>query len=92
MATYAVEPGHIDWPGLVSCMSMHPARILGIDRGHLSAGAVANIAIVDPRAAWTVAADAFVSKSRNNAFIGRTLRGVVEYTIVNGRVVYQYNA
>ena len=30
-----------------------------------------------------------VSKSKNSPFIGKTLKGKVKYTIVNGRVVYE---
>lgn len=92
MITYAVRPGVLDWTGLVRCMSWNPATILGLDRGHLGKDAAANVVIVDPEASWQVKPDRFVSKSKNSAFLGQALYGVVEYTIYNGRVVYQFNA
>jgi dihydroorotase-like cyclic amidohydrolase len=31
----------------------------------------------------------FVSRSKNSAFIGRKLKGAVEYTIYKGKVIYK---
>jgi dihydroorotase len=92
MITFAVNPGILSWADLVKVMSENPARILGVDRGHLSRDAVANVIVVDPKTSWEVMRDRFVSKSKNSAFLGKRLCGVVEYTIYNGRVVYQFNA
>ncbi|MEK6714610.1 MAG: dihydroorotase [Candidatus Omnitrophota bacterium] len=78
----------LDWAGIVRRMSLNPAKILGIDRGTLSEGAVADIVIVDPKKEWRVIKEEFVSKSRNCAFLGKKLKGVVEYTICAGKVVY----
>jgi dihydroorotase len=78
----------LDWAGIVRRMSLNPAKILGIDRGTLSEGAVADIVIVDPEKEWRVIKEEFVSKSRNCAFLGKKLKGVVEYTICAGKVVY----
>ncbi len=77
---------------LVERMSLAPARILGLAAGTLSTGAIADIAVVDPRASWTVNPARFFSKSHNSAFAGAELQGQVRATILGGRVVYERTA
>jgi dihydroorotase len=64
-----------------------PAGILNLNKGTLKEGADADLAIVDPKAVWTVDASQFASKSRNTPFNGWKLKGKVLYTIVGGKVV-----
>lgn len=66
-----------------------PARILGIDAGHLSVGSAADICIFDPDAYWKVMPSALHSQGKNTPFIGMELPGEVRYTLVNGHIVYQ---
>ncbi|MDD5654703.1 MAG: dihydroorotase [Candidatus Omnitrophica bacterium] len=87
--TELVESGLLNLPELVRKMSLNPAKILGIDRGTLSAGSAADIAIIDPGKKWTVKKEDFISKSKNSPFIGMDLEGVVEYTILSGNVAYK---
>jgi dihydroorotase len=86
--TRLVAPGRIGWPRLVEALSLLPARILGIARGTLQAGAVADITLIDPEVSWRVDASRFRSKSINTPFDGWTLRGRAVATIVAGRVKY----
>ena len=79
----------LDWAGLVKKMSLNPAKILGINKGTLSEGADADIIIVDADKQWVVKKEGLISRSKNSAFLGKTLQGVVEYTIYNGNVVYR---
>ena len=81
-----VEPGHIGWMKLIDLMSTAPARLLGLDRGTLAAGSVADVTIIDPSLRWRVDASAFVSKSRNCPFDGWAVAGRATYTIVGGEV------
>lgn len=83
-----VEEGILDLPALVEKMACNPAKILGIDRGTLKAGAVADVTIIDPHAVWTVEAEKLASKSKNSPFLGCEMKGAAAYTIVAGRVVY----
>jgi dihydroorotase len=70
-------------------ITVEPARILGIDAGHLSPGAVADLCIFDPDEYWKVEATALKSQGKNTPFLGMELRGRVKYTLVNGNVVYE---
>jgi dihydroorotase len=87
--TRLVATGRIGWPRLVEAMSTAPARILGIDRGTLATGSIADITLIDPEATWQVDASAFRSKSVNTPFDRWTLRGRAVATIVAGKTVYR---
>ena len=87
--TRLVAPGRIGWPRLIDAMSTIPSRILGIDRGTLRPGAVADITVIDPNLSWKVDVASFRSKSVNSPFHGWTLQGRAVATIVGGRVKYR---
>ena len=70
-------------------VTMEPARILGIDAGHLSPGAAADLCIFDPDQYWKVEAAALKSQGKNTPFLGMELQGRVKYTLVNGNIVHQ---
>jgi dihydroorotase len=84
-----IEPGHLTWPQLIEKLTINPARVLGIDRGTLKPGAVADVAILDPDARWTIDPAQFRSKSRNCPFAGWEVRGRAETVLVSGEVRYQ---
>ncbi|RIK65221.1 MAG: dihydroorotase [Planctomycetota bacterium] len=87
-ASALIEPGHIGWPRLIAMMTTHPARILGIDRGSLKRGAIADVTIIDPTMKWTADVSALRSRSRNSPFGGWQLTGRATETIVGGRLVF----
>ena len=87
--TRLVATGRIGWPRLIEAMSTLPARILGINRGTLRPGSVADITLIDPECAWQVDVKSFCSKSVNSPFDRWTLRGRAVATIVAGRVKYR---
>ena len=87
--TRLVVPGRIGWPRLVEAMSTLPARVLGLDRGTLRTGSIADITVIDPDRSWKVDVRAFQSKSVNSPLDGWTLRGRAVATIVGGRVKYR---
>lgn len=71
----------------ITCMTLNPARILGIPKGTLETGADADITIIDPGLAEAVDPASFASKGRNTPFAGRMLKGLPWLTMVSGRVV-----
>jgi dihydroorotase len=85
--TELVEPGHVTLVQAIALLSVNPARILGLDGqgGALAPGRPANIAVIDPLAAWTVAAEGFQSLSKNTPFDGRQLKGKVIHMFYAGR-------
>ncbi len=70
-------------------VTLQPARILGLDAGHLSVGSVADVCVFDPEAYWKIEAVALKSQGKNTPFLGLELQGKVRYTLVDGLVVYQ---
>jgi dihydroorotase len=84
-----VGPGILNWSELVRKMALNPAKILGIDKGTLGEGKDADIIVVAPEEEWMVRKEDMVSKSKNSAFLGYELKGVVEHTICAGEIVYK---
>jgi dihydroorotase len=82
-----VEEGVLSLKQLVEKMSCNPAKILGIGRGTLKAGAIADITVFDSAAEWTVEADRLSSKSKNSPFLGWKVKGAAVATVVDGKVV-----
>jgi len=74
---------------LVELFSVNPSRILGLDRGSLRPGAVADVTVIDPKSKLTVDVAEFKSKGRNSPFHGWELQGAPVLTVVGGRIVYQ---
>lgn len=82
-----VDPGLLTVEELVRKMSVSPARILGLPKGHLGVGADADITIVDPGLKEVVDVQKFASKGKNSPFGGWELIGLPTTVIVGGRVV-----
>lgn len=70
-------------------MSYNPAKIIGIDKGDIEPGKVADIVIFDPDETYVIDKNTFFSKGRNTPFDGRKVTGKVRMTLVNGQVVYE---
>ena len=86
--TKLVKPGHITLKQMIEKMSYNPAKILGINKGTLKEGSVADITIFDPDEEYTVDKNDFESKGKNTPFDGYKLFGKVKYTILDGEIVY----
>lgn len=86
--TNLVDKGLISYLDMVRVMSYNPAKLLGIDRGEISEGKVADLTIFDPNREYVFLKEKIVSKSKNTPWINKKLKGQVRYTIVSGRVVY----
>lgn len=87
--TNLVDPGLISYLDMVRVMSYNPAKLLGIDRGEIKEGKVADLTIFDPNREYVFLKEKIVSKSKNTPWINKKLKGQVRYTIISGRVVYE---
>ncbi|OHC62385.1 MAG: dihydroorotase [Rhodocyclales bacterium RIFCSPLOWO2_02_FULL_63_24] len=65
-----------------------PARILGVKAGSLASGAVADICVFDPAAAFRVSRENLRSQGKNTPFLGSELPGRVRYTLIGGHLAY----
>jgi dihydroorotase len=75
---------------LIEVMSSAPARIAGVADRHgrpVAPGEVANLAVVDLAAKWSVDPAGLASRSRNTPFGGRELLGRVRHTVFDGALV-----
>jgi dihydroorotase len=66
-----------------------PAKILGVDAGHLSPATAADLCIFDPNQYWKVEPAVLKSQGKNTPFLGMELQGRVKYTLVDGSIVYE---
>lgn len=76
---------------IIMRMSTNPAQVYGLDAGVLDVGRAADVVVFDLHDSWIVR-DNFASKSRNSPFVGERLCGKVEFTICDGKIVYQNNS
>ncbi len=75
--------------GALAKATLQPARVLGLDAGHLGVGAAADVCVFDPEAYWKVGPAALKSQGKNTPFTGLEVQGRVRYTLVDGKIVYQ---
>ena len=87
--TNLVEPGYITYQDMVRVMSYNPAKLLGIDRGEIAEGKIADLTIFDPNREYVFLKEKIISKSKNTPWINKKLKGQVRYTVVSGRIVYE---
>jgi len=73
---------------LIRRLSSNPARILRLEAGTLSEGALADVAIIDPGREWRYDPAKGFSKSHNSPWAGEKLQGRVLHTLVGGVPVY----
>lgn len=86
--TNLVKKGYLTPMQMAAKMSYNPAKVLGIPKGTLDDGKIADITIIDPDKEYTIDVNTFESKGKNTPFDGYKVSGEVEYTILNGKVVY----
>jgi dihydroorotase len=73
----------------LSRVTAAPARVLGLEAGHLAPGADADVCVFDPQAYWRVEPSALRSQGKNTPFLGLELAGRVRYTLVGGDIVHE---
>ncbi|HZT45080.1 MAG TPA: dihydroorotase [Gaiellaceae bacterium] len=85
--TELVEPGLLPLATLLERMSAGPARIFGLERPRIAAGARANLVLIDPDGMTHVREERFRSRSANSWLLGRTLKSRIAMTVAAGAVV-----
>ena len=87
--TELVRTGILTYKQLVEKMSVNPSKILGVDRGSIGEGKIADLVVVDPDAEYVIDKNKFLSKGRNTPFNGKKVYGRILYTIVSGDIKYE---
>lgn len=83
-----VNEGVLTLVQLIEKMSFNPSKILGLQRGTLRTGAIADITVIDPAREWVVDAGTLASKSKNSPWLGQQMKGSAAVTIVGGKVTF----
>ena len=81
--------GRMKLSDLIERLTIAPARLIKLDRGTLSIGAVADVTVFDPDAEWIFNREETASKAFNNPFYGWKLKGRNFMTIVAGEIAWQ---
>ncbi len=87
--TELVDKGYLTYMQMAEKMSYNPARVIGIDKGSLEEGKIADVTIINPTAEYVIDKNDFVSMGKNMPFDGWKVKGKVMATIVSGKVVYE---
>lgn len=86
--TALVDKGYLTPLGMAEKMSYNPAKVLGIDKGIIEKGKIADIVVFNPNEEYEIDVNTFESKGKNTPFNGKKVKGKVKYTICGGRIVY----
>ena len=88
MLELAME-GRFTYEKIVEKMSHMPAELFHIDRrGYIRPGYYADLVLIDPAKAWTVAKENILYKCGWSPFEGYTFHHAVDKTWVNGQLAY----
>jgi len=82
------EEGLMSLSDAIARLTSNPASILGLPLGQLAIGNSADICIIDPNSSWFASPETFNSRGHNSPFMGWEMRGQVQQTLVNGRLVF----
>ena len=86
--TSLVKTGELELTELLEKMTVNPAMLYHLNAGRLMEGGPADLVLFDPDKKWMVG-EHFCSKSSNSPFIGMELTGQVQYTICNGKIIFE---
>ncbi len=75
----------LDW---LAAVTVHPARVFGLDKSTLDPGAAADVTVIDPQHRWVVNPELFHSKSQSTPFEREELTGRVILTFAKGEQVW----
>lgn len=78
----------MDMPSVFEKLSKNPYDILGLSRPKVSLDQSPSLTVINTKKSFEVSPDALHSRGKHTPFMGQTLHGVVEHTIVNGELRY----
>ncbi len=87
--TELIDTGMLTWLQLIAKMSLNPSRILNLNQGSLGINSPADVIVISPDKEWVVEEENIISQSKNSSFLGKKLKGLIDYTICQGKIVYQ---
>ncbi|MEL6751509.1 MAG: dihydroorotase [Pseudomonadota bacterium] len=74
---------------ILKCLTINPAKRLGLKTGRIAVGAPADMMLFDPDAPWVCREEELRSRARNTPFEGERFQGLVLKTMVSGRIVFE---
>jgi dihydroorotase len=80
--------GRTTLPHLLACLTINPARLLGLPGGTLARGAPADLVLLDETEPFAVDEKSLLSRAHNSAFDGRKFQGRAQKTFVGGVCVF----
>jgi dihydroorotase len=89
LALELVAAGVMTLPTAIARLTVGPAAVLGCELGTLAPGQPADVCVFDPTETWVLGPETLVSHGHNTPFRGRTLRGRVRWTLLDGRIVFE---
>jgi dihydroorotase len=89
--TELVKTGKMSLEALIERMAVSPKKFLGLDY-EIKEGKRADLVVLNLEEKWKIKGEEFASAGKFTPFEGKTVYGAVEYTIHNGRIVWQRNS
>lgn len=89
LALRLVDEDVLDLNTCIARLTNNPARLLGVERGTLTVGGIADVCVFDPNEEWTLSVPEFLSEGHNSPFLEQSFRGRVKTTLVGGLVTYE---
>lgn len=86
LALELAERNAIPLPTLIAALTINPARVIGVDAGHLGVGSRAELCVFDPALKWICDAQSMISRGRNSPFLGSEITGRTILTLVGGEI------
>jgi dihydroorotase len=84
-----VKSGEVPLMRLLAALTVGPAKIVGLPAPRVAEFSPADLVLIDPEASWTIERATLRSKSVNTPFLGRTVMGAIDATMVSGVMVYE---
>jgi len=77
----------LDLEQTIACLTENPRRRFGLEPTKIEKGEIADITLFDPEIHYTFTEDNILSKSKNSAFLGKELKGMVYGILANRQLV-----